>query len=190
MTPSEWWPRRHLMFALVLAALTHLVVVWAVPRVVMWRLAVNAPAELKQPGAVYLPPLTDHHQRRVVMPSPDLLYASCAFDVSTRPLRIRADPKTRSYWSIALYASQSDNFFVVNDVQAAGQPVDLVLVGPGAVASPALPAGARAVQAPTRRGLLLMRVLVSDPVRELAAAEAARRTLRCEPIDSEQGRAS
>ena len=43
---------------------------------------------------------------------------------------IRADPKTRSYWSIALYAANSDNFFVVNDRQAGGRPVDLVLVGP------------------------------------------------------------
>jgi uncharacterized membrane protein len=173
--------RRHLAGALVLAVLAHLAFVWAVPRVIMWRLAANAPPESKQPGTMYFPPMTDHTQRRIVMPSPDLLYTSCAFDVSERPMRIRADPQAPHYWSIALYAANSDNFFVVNDRQAAGAPFDLVLSGPRA-AAPALPPGARAVRSPTSRGLLLMRVLVTDDTHEQPMAEAARRTLRCDPL--------
>ena len=92
--------------------------------------------------------MTDHTARRVVMPSPDLLYATCRMDLSQGPLRIQADPKTPRYWSIALYASNSDNFFVLNDRQANGQPVDLWLVGPHSpVATDTGPAGARRVQA-------------------------------------------
>ena len=111
-------------------------------------------------GGVLLPPMTDHTQRRVVMPSPDLLYAICSYDLATRPLRLRADPKLPTYWSIALYAANSDNFFVLNDRQAGGQPVDLLLVGPGGATPPDLAKGTRVVATPSARGLVLMRVLV------------------------------
>jgi uncharacterized membrane protein len=169
----------HLGVWLALAAATHLLAVWALPRVVMQRVLSSAP--VTSPQGVYFPPLTDHDQRRIVMPSPDLLYATCTFDLRERPLRIRADPKTPNYWSIALYASNSDNFFVLSDRDAAGHPVDLVLSTAGA-APTQLPAGARPVIAPSARGLLLMRVLVGDYAAERDVAEPARRTLRCEPL--------
>lgn len=164
------------------ALLTHLLVLWALPYGILAALLAAAPAESRGPGAVYFPPMTDHTQRRVVLPSPDLLYATCAFDVRRQPLRIQADPRLPGYWSIALYAANSDNFFVLNDRQAAGAPVDLVLVAPGAPAPAALPAGARVVTAGSGRGLLLMRVLVGDDAAERQAAEAGRRTLRCTPL--------
>lgn len=154
--------------------------VWALPRLIMARLSATASAAEK--SGVYLPPMTDHHQRRIVMPSPDLLYATCAFDVGARPLVIRVDPRSaghQAYWSIALYASNSDNFFVLNDRQAGEGPVQLVLRGADASAA-AAPPGAISVTSPSRRGLLLMRLLVADPARDLPAAEDARRTLRCE----------
>ncbi len=172
---------RGLPLFIALAAVVHLMAVWALPRALMWRLSATASAEER--AGVYLPPMTDATQRRIVMPSPDLLYATCSIDVSERPLRIRADPKTPNYWSIALYASNSDNHFVLNDRQAGAAPVDLVVVGPKAYAqAPALPPGARVVNAPTPKGLLLMRVLVADYAAEREVVEAARRTLRCEPL--------
>jgi uncharacterized membrane protein len=174
--------RGHAIALLSVLVFSHLAAVWAVPRVIMAMLAANALPEARATGAVYLPAMTDHKQRRVVLPSPDLLYATCAFDLSSGPWRIRADPKAPNYWSIALYAANSDNFFVINDRQAAGAPVDLVLVGPntpGAVAERS--ARQTPVRAPSDRGLLLMRLLVSDYSMEAEALEAARRTLRCDP---------
>jgi uncharacterized membrane protein len=106
-------------------------------------------------------------------------------------MRIRADPKTPHYWSIALYAANSDNFFVINDRQAAGLPVDIVLNGPSpyptGAPSPSQPAsaqptGSQTVHAPSTQGLLLMRVLVTDYTRERDIVEAARRSLQCEPL--------
>ena len=176
---SPWYGRLEVLAAV--ALLTHLLVVWAIPYVIMAALSMSRPAQERGTGPLF-PPMTDHTQRRVVMPSPDLLYATCAFDVRQRPLRIQADPKLPGYWSIALYAANSDNFFVLNDRQAAGAPVDLVLVGPGTPATGALPAGAKVVTAPGGRGLLLMRVLVGDYAVEREAVEAARRTLRCTPL--------
>jgi len=174
-------PRR-LLALLVVALATHLVAVWALPRLIMGRvLSSTMPGD--SPGAVLLPPPTDHRQRRIVMPSPDLLYAACRFDLSRQPLRIRAEPRTPHYWSIALYAANSDNFFVINDRDAAGQPVDLIVSRTGST-PPGLPAGARVIPAPGEQGLVLMRVLVNDYARERDTVEAARRTLRCEPLGS------
>lgn len=166
---------------LLVAAAVHVLAVWSLPRVIMWRL--SATATPQERTSVYLPPMTDHTQRRIVMPSPDLLYATCALDLSARPMRIRADLRTPGYSSIALYAANSDNYFVLNDRQAAGAPIDLVLIGPQPyVQAPAIPGGARTVTAPSARGLLLMRVLVADPAAQKDAVEAARRTLRCESL--------
>jgi uncharacterized membrane protein len=163
------------------AATTHLLAVWALPRLIMQR-ALSTVAGDAPPAPVLAPP-TDHTQRQIVMPSPDLRYAVCVWDVSERPLRIRAQLGGLRYGSIALYAANSDNFLVINDRQPEAAAIDLVLVGPKAYASTApLPAGARTVSAPSTRGLLLMRVLVGDPDADAAAVEAARGSLRCEPI--------
>ena len=177
--------RRLVLSLLAFAALAmsaHVATTWAIPYLAMVRLLLaSRPAELTAP---YLPPMTDAAQRRVVLPSPDLLYATCSVDLRKGPMRIRANPRTDQYWSIALYASNTDNYHVVNDRQAAGRGVDLVVVGPGSETTrPAgLPAGATVVQAPSSRGMLLMRVLVGDYAAERETVEAARRTLRCEPL--------
>ncbi len=177
---SPWYVRIEVLAAV--ALLTHLAVIWAIPYAIMAALSAAAPAEGRGPGVAYFPPMTDHTQRRVVMPSPDLLYATCSFDVRQQALRIQADPRLPGYWSITLYAANSDNFFVLNDRKAAGVPVDLVLIGPDTPEPAAVPAGARLVRAPGGRGLLLMRVLVSDDAAEREAAEVGRRTLRCTPL--------
>jgi uncharacterized membrane protein len=165
-----------------LAVSAHVAATLAIPYLAMVRLLLaSRPAELTAP---YLPPMTDAAQRRVVLPSPDLLYATCSVDLREQPMRIRADPRTAGYWSIALYASNTDNYFVVNDRQAAGRGVDLVVVGPksGGATPAGLPPGVTVVHAPSSRGMLLMRVLVGDYAAEREEVEAARRTLRCEPL--------
>ena len=179
---NPWYCRLEVLAAV--ALLTHVLVVWAIPYVIMAALSASRPAEERGTGPL-LPPMTDATSRRVVMPSPDLLYALCGYDLSRGPLRVRADPAAsgyRGYWSIALYGANSDNFFVVNDRQAKGQPVDLWLVGPQKSGqTPNGPPGTQTVQAPFARGLLLMRVLVSDYERDKSVVEAARRSLRCKP---------
>jgi uncharacterized membrane protein len=165
-----------------LAVSAHVAATLAIPYLAMVRLLLaSRPAELTAP---FLPPMTDAAQRRVVLPSPDLLYATCSVDLREQPMRIRADPRTAGYWSIALYASNTDNYFVVNDRQAAGGGVDLVVVGPksGGATRAGLPPGVTVVHAPSSRGMLLMRVLVGDYAAEREEVEAARRTLRCEPL--------
>ena len=168
---------------LLTAAAVHLAAVWATPRLIMHKVMTTLTVPAVQPvrGAVF-PPAVDATSRRVVMPSPDLLYSLCVYDLSKGPLRITAQPALQTYWSVALYADNSDNFFVQNDRQTGKGAVDLWLVSEGAnAAAPPVPAGSRVVVSPSRRGLLLMRVLTADYEAEKARIEPARRTLRCEP---------
>ena len=210
--PALRW-RGHVLAAAVLAMASHAMVLWGVPRLAMARLDNGLAALPRSTQGTVLPAVTDHHQRLIVMPSPDLLYALCRIDLRQGPLRVQADPRWPHYWSLALYADNSDNLLVWNDRQAAGRPVDWLLTGPGqsapagfngapdtaAVAAAtttgntmrtapvpasnpaAATAAPRLIPLPSTRGLLLMRLLLTDPVRDLPAAEAARQTLRCSP---------
>lgn len=174
---------RHGLALLVTVALAHLLTVWALPRVAMY-VVMNGPearAMDMRNRAVFVPPVTAR-SRSVVMPSPDLLYAVCVFDVSHGAVHVTANPQLDTYWSIALYAANSDNFFVLNDHQAAGQPVDLWLLPPdGATSGRPLPPGAQGIVPPSREGFLVLRVLTGDYEAEKSVLEPARRTLSCQP---------
>ena len=194
MKPWHRW----LALGLAVAVLAHLLTVWALPRLIMREAmtrigketALQARAQAPERGApsaatgVYLPPPTDHTQRRIVMPSPDLLYATCALDLGAGPQRITAQVEHPRYWSVALYGANSDNFFVVNDRKTAEpERLDLWVVAPGTDrAALAVPAGSTVVEAPSAKSLLLMRLLVSDDPADLESAQRARTSLRCLPV--------
>jgi len=166
------------------AILVHIAAVWAAPRLIMQVLMHGPMANSMnmQNQAAFVPPVTAA-SRTVVMPSPDMLYSVCVFDVSNGPVRVTANPALQSYWSIALYAANSDNFLVVNDRTAAGKEVDLWLVsGAGHADSKEVPAGSKVVVAPSREGFLLMRVLTGNYASEKLRVEPARRTLRCTKV--------
>lgn len=191
MRPWQRW----LALGLTVAVLAHLLTVWALPRLIMREAmtrigketSLQARAQAPERGApaaatgVYLPPPTDHTQRRIVMPSPDLLYATCALDLGAGPQRITAQVEHPRYWSVALYGANSDNFFVVNDRKTTEPAqLDLWVVAPGTDrATLAAPAGSTVVEAPTAKSLLLMRLLVTDDPADLASAQRARANLRC-----------
>jgi uncharacterized membrane protein len=165
------------------AILVHVLAVWAAPRLIMQVLMHGPMAQAMnmQNQAAFPPPVTAA-SRTVVMPSPDMLYSVCVFDVTAGPVRVTANPALPTYWSIALYASNSDNFFVVNDRKAGVKPVDLWLVSEGANAdAKPVPAGAQVVVTPTKTGFLLMRVLTGDYPSEKQWIETARLTLVCAP---------
>lgn len=180
-TQRLWFYRS--LTLLTTAVLAHLLAVWAAPRLIMHVLMNGSAAHaMNMHNQAAYPPAVDASARDVVMPSPDMLYSVCTFDVRQGPLRISADPRLSSYWSIALYAANSDNFFVLNDRKAAGKPVDLWLVSEGANAGGQQPpAGAEVVVSPSFTGFLLMRVLTGDYEAEKAVLEPARRTLHCTP---------
>ncbi len=161
-TRRAGWPwYRHWLLAALLAATVHISAVFLTPRLIMHRVIDTVAGEGAQP---YWPPPIDHTHRRVVMPSPDLLYAVCASDLSNGSLRIRLDGTYPRYWSIALYNSNSDNFLTLSGDAIGERGVDLTIDETRS----------------TRQGLLLMRVLTGANSQWIAQADAFRRLLRCE----------
>ena len=167
------------LMLLLLAAAVHLLAVWSLPRLIMYRV-MHGPMATAIGGwnTAAFPALADASSRTIVAPNPDLLYALCLIDLRKGPVLVSANPQLDSYWSIALYASNSDNYFVLNDQAAAGKPVSLLVT-----ATPAsmVPAGAQQVVSPSDTALLLMRVLVNDAAKDIERLDAARRTLQCQP---------
>ena len=166
---------------LVTAILVHLLAVWGTPRAIMHILMKGPMAQtMNMHNNAAFPPAVTAASRTVVMPSPDMLYSVCAYDLKDGPVRVTAHPALSSYWSIALYAANSDNFYVINDRAAGQKPVDLWLVtDAGNAKSKAVPAGSEVVVSPSVDGFLLMRVLTGDYEAEKAIVEPARRTLVC-----------
>jgi uncharacterized membrane protein len=186
---KHWTDRRRLWFyrGLVLlstAVLVHLAAVWAAPRLIMQMLlrATQASGVQAHNQAAFPAPVTAA-SRSIVLPSPDLLYSICMFDVRHGPVRVTANPQLPGYWSIALYSSNSDNFYVLNDRQAHGKPVDLWLVSRDSSAKKqTVPPGSEVVITPSATGLLLMRVLTGDYDAQKTLVESARHTLHCEAV--------
>ena len=161
---------------LVVAAIVHVALVIATPRVIMARAmatiargGVNTIAHGRRPTAT---------SRGIVRPSPDLLYSSCVFDLDAAggALRVHASGMPDTYWSVSAFDDDTNNFFVENDRQAKGA-VDFVITAPGHYVDTRLPV----VTAPSARGLVLFRTLINDETR-LAEIDRARRGAACEPF--------
>ena len=165
-------------FTLILAAVIHWTTVAYAPTLIMSR--VMSAIGAKGTNQISHGERATAASRRIVKPSPDLLYSQCVFDVSRRPLKITTAAPTDTYWSVALYASNTDNFFVLNDTQAKGQPTTIILMG-SAQTVPPQPEGTLVVTTPTDRGIVLFRTLINDDARE-AELDQQRRAAKCEPM--------
>jgi len=177
MRPRPRWTR-WLLLALGVAIVVHAATVYLLPRIVMRFATAGMAANAGFNQAVF-PPRADETARGIVRPSPDLLYAGCAFDVSGRPLRIRAEVPRDTYWSLSMFAANTDNFFVVNDRAAASGTVDLVLARVGTKVT--VPDGATLVEVPSASGIVLTRTLVASAERA-TELDQARRRFSCAPL--------
>lgn len=168
------------LFTIVLAAAIHWTAVAFAPDLIMSR-AMSAMAN-RGKGASTI----NHRERAtaasrtIVKPSPDLFYSTCVFDISRYPLKITTAAPTNTYWSVAVYAANTDNFFVLNDTQAKGQAATIMLIGPGRIVPPQ-PEGVYVVSAPSTKGIVLFRTLINDDARE-AELDQQRRAANCEPM--------
>lgn len=120
---------------------------------------------------------TTQNSRNVVRPSPDLAYATCAYDLTQGPLLIEAAPSpNQGYVSLSVFAANTDNIAVF-DTRQSPDGIRFVL----ALKGQTTPAGARVVISPSARGIVLDRRLA--PTAELfTVADQARRGDKCERI--------
>ncbi len=159
---------KYILAAAVIAVLAHFAVVHAVPRVMM-SVALDRLSAATGTNAWTFSDRVTPASRAIVRPSPDFAYSACAYDLSDGPLTITATPWD-SYWSLSLYAANSDNYFVVDDREARGG-ANITLVRRGR----APPEGAaQVVESPTARGVALIRRLAPDLDTYNAAAQVAR----------------
>lgn len=163
---------------LVVALAVHLVVIAAAPRVVMWvaerRIEDRAGGTNVWLHADRVTPQT----QEVVRSSPDLAYSACVWDLSGGPVRITA-PAWDDYFSLSLYDSRTNNFFVANGVDTGGGRVDVLLATQDEAADLSSTDGTRIVVAPSATGIALLRYLAPTPS-AFARADALRRSAVCE----------
>lgn len=167
---------------LLVAALVHMGSVYVLPHLIMAR----ALAKMGAVNTMHFPPRPDANSRAIVMPSPDLLYSACPFDLSKGPLRVVARVPHSTYWSVSAFDSDTNNFFVHNDRQIAGDSIEILLIKRGMKWPPIDNALERIILfAPTEKGLVLFRWLIDDD-KHLAALDAARRHATCETVASKR----
>jgi uncharacterized membrane protein len=159
---------------LAVAAIVHLATLHALPRFVMSR----ALARMGPPNSIHFGRRPTAASRGVVRPSPDILYAVCPFDLSNGPLLVAARIPHSTYFSISAFDSATNNFFVLNDRQVPGDSVEFLITDRSAK-PPRTPSARAIVRSPTRRGLVLFRIVIDDE-RNLPALAAMMHQDRCE----------
>ena len=121
----------------------------------------------------------DETSRTVVRPSPDLLYASCIYNLEDGPIVIEA-PIPARYWSMQFYQMNTDNYAGItnqrDERQRAGTEVKVTLIS--ASEDPANYQG-KVIRSPTDRGIVLLRV---SAIGDRSAQQAALEASSCSPV--------
>jgi len=158
---------RFVWAALIAGAIAHVALVQAIPRVLM-----DKAIERISAGSANVWRVADRvtpESRQIVRPSPDFAYSACSYDLSEGPVTIHVEPWS-AYWSLSLYADNSDNFFVVDDREVR-EGVTITLVHQGRAAPEDAP---RIVGSPSARGIALVRRLAPAPDDHALATAVAR----------------
>jgi uncharacterized membrane protein len=161
------------------AAATHIAVVYATPHVIMSKVMDGLAARGGGVNKTNSTPPATAKSRAIVKPSPDLAYTSCVYDISAGPVLVSGAPSA-AYWSIGLYAANSDNFHVVTPSAAVNGTAGVVLAK-STNGAPAAPKGMQVVVPPSDRGIVLFRYLVLDDA-ALADAKRAQATAVCRAL--------
>lgn len=161
---------------LVLAVVVHLAVILSYPWTAMHRLMGEIEKQAGGVNRAIYPERADHTSRRVVRPSPDLLYALCVYDVSRGPVLVRA-PVADTYWSLSFFSADSDNFHVISEAPRGEFLADVILAAQGTdVSDTPYPM----ITPPTTRGIALYRMLI-DSEQRLPMLAMIRNRMGCGP---------
>jgi uncharacterized membrane protein len=119
----------------------------------------------------------------IVRPSPDLLYATCVFDLSDGPVVVQAQAVPGTYWSLSIFDARTDVAAVRSARDTGGASAKLALFRAGQRP----PGGYEPVRLDHDKGIALIRVL-ADPRSDKAALAVIDRTRRlssCRPAEPE-----
>jgi uncharacterized membrane protein len=119
--------------------------------------------------------------RQIVMPSPDLVYSSCVYDLARGPLRMQGNlPPAGHYWSLSLYAHNTDNYFVLNDRELPDRRFDLTLYPPS---SSRVAENQTAVKSPSVTGIALIR-MIQRREDDLSMIQVSQQSTACQPAQA------
>lgn len=130
-------------------------------------------------NSIHHSPRYGPYESRIPRSNPDIVTSMCVYDLATGPVRI-AGEAWPDYWSLSLYADNTDNFFVVNDRDLETARFDIVILpqgGDGDIFGEAT----HTVTAPSQKGVMLIRRFVPSATR-LEAARANQRATTCAPV--------
>jgi uncharacterized membrane protein len=120
----------------------------------------------------------------IVRDNPDTIVSFAVLDISTSPVRIHcAVPEGDNYWSVSIFAWNTDTFYIVNDLEAPAPEFDVMLVKRNSLYQP-LPRE-RIVVSPTERAVLIVRMNVTDrhDEHEVARLTEVQHRMFVEPVD-------
>lgn len=140
------------------AVLAYYFVLFATPRAVLLTLKMRSNGELNQP--VYNGVISDN-DRLVALPNPDFLYIAMGYDVRKGDLAITGLFPDTSYYSIALYDTDTRNYFIMSDRDTEQEDYKILLTTDKSHKL----GGHQTVLAESSRGFLLIRILITDPSR-------------------------
>ncbi len=167
-----------LVAGLIAAAIAWQVTLFATPYVLMAKAMEKVGGRAPVNSFAFGEPSTADNQP-IVRPSPDLSYSSCAFDLSKGPLLVDVAPVPGHYWSVSIFDARTDVAAVRSDRDTGGKAVKLALKR----FSQRVPRDYEPVQLAYNKGLVLVRILVSDKT-AYPQIDAIRRTARCRTADA------
>jgi uncharacterized membrane protein len=129
---------------------------WATPRAVLLSLKFKAKSELNTP--FYNDVVTDR-DRMVALPNPDFLYVAMGYDIRSSDLILSGKMPDSTYYSMALYDTDTRNYFRVNDRQCPDKAFNYRLTKQKTESEDRKPI----IVASTPVGFLLIRILITDP---------------------------
>ncbi len=111
-------------------------------------------------------PLTSEKTRTVPFPTPHAMVSSCIYNVSDKPLRIKAVIPDSVYFSVTFFARNQDCYFTLNDIEAKqkfGHNVEIILKSPKSTYN--AKGDEIIVLTPrfSKLGLILIRIVIMNP---------------------------
>ena len=165
------------LVTVLLAVTFHILTVKAYPYYVMFKLKMSRKGKM---NTIVHAPRVSAHSRRVVRPSPDLLYSACGYDLSEKPLHVTAIIPEDTYWSVSMFAANTDNFFVINDRKLGLKKVDIILVKKGDKFM--TNENTMVIESPSTKGVVLFRMLITDE-NKVDSLITVQRKASCRPLD-------
>lgn len=123
-------------------------------------------------------PQVTYKSRKVVRPSPDLIYSICGFDLSNGPLQVSAKTIPDNYWSVSAYAENTDNFWVLNNQQVEENAVTAFIGTKEQISNLDKTSSHLAIISPSSTGVILFRNLVALP-EDFVKIDKLRRQSNC-----------